>query len=83
VPFSIETYGRFGKDTEGVLRDMAERAASSADCDRDCFLHWMRKEISLSLIWGNARVFCRHLGQLIKGTGTDFHPGDDVPTLGD
>jgi hypothetical protein len=83
VPFSVETYGRLGKDAENLLRDMAERAASTGDCDRDCFLHWMRKEISLSLIRGNARVFRRYLGQLIRGTGTNFQPGDDNPTLGD
>jgi hypothetical protein len=62
---------------------MAERAASSGDCDRDCFLHWMRKEISFSLIWGNAQMFRRYLGQLIRDTGTDSQPGADVPTLGD
>jgi hypothetical protein len=83
VPFSAETYGRLRKDAEGLLRDMANRAASSGDCDRACFLYWMRKEISLSSIRGNARVFRTYLGQLIRGTGTDFQPGADVPTLGD
>jgi hypothetical protein len=83
VPFSIETYGRLGKDAERLLKDMAVRAASTGDCDSVSFLHWMRKEISLSLIRGNARVFRRYLGQLIRGTGTDFQPGADVSTLGD
>jgi hypothetical protein len=83
VPFSVETYGRLGKDAEVLLRDMADRAASSGDCARDCCLHWMRKEISLSLIRGNARVFIRYLGQLNGGTGTNFQPGADFPTLGD
>ena len=83
VPFSIETYGRLGKDAEKLLRDMAERAASTGECDRDCFLQWMRKEISSSLIRGNARVFRRYLGYLIRGTGSHFQEGEDVPTLGD
>jgi hypothetical protein len=52
VLFSVETYGRLGKHADGLLRDMAKRAGSSGDCHRDCFLHWMRKEISLSLIQG-------------------------------
>ena len=79
----MESYGRLGKDAESLLKDMAERAASTGDCDRDCFLHWMRKEISLSLIRGNERVFRRYLGLLIRGTGSHFQQGDDVPTLGD
>lgn len=83
VPFSVESYGRLGKDAENLLKDMAERAASTGDCDRNGFLHWIRKEISLSLIRGNARVFRRYLGQLIRGTGTDFHQGDDNPTQDD
>jgi hypothetical protein len=78
ITFTLPTHTHLGP-----LRDMANRAASSGDCDRDCFLHWMRKEISLSWIRGNARVFRRYLGQLIRGTGTDFQPGADVPTLGD
>jgi hypothetical protein len=53
VPFSVETYGRLEKDAQGVLRDMAERAACAGDCDRDCFVNWMVKEISLSFIRGN------------------------------
>ncbi len=83
VPFVVESYGMLGKDAEILLRNMADRAASTGDCDRDGYLHWMRKEISLSLIRGNARVFRRYLGQLIRGTGTDFQQGDDNPTLGD
>ena len=83
VPFAVETYGRLGRDAEKLLKDMAELAASTGDCDRDAFMHWMRKEISVSLIRGNARVFRRYLGQLIRGTGTNFQQGDDAPTLGD
>jgi hypothetical protein len=83
VPFSVETYGRLGKDPENLLRDMAERAASTGNCDHECLLHWMRKDISLSLVRGNARVFRRYLDQLVRDTGTNFQQGDDIPTLGD
>ena len=83
VPFSVESYGRLGRPAESLLKDMADRAASTGDCDRDCFLHWMRKEISLSLIRGNARVFRGYLGKLIRGTGEHYQPGDDIPSLGD
>jgi hypothetical protein len=83
VPYSIETKGTFRKHAEGQLQDVAERVARSDDCDRDCFLHRMRTEISLRLIWGNARVFRRYLTQLITGTGPNFPPGADLSTLGD
>lgn len=82
VPFVVESYGRLGKDAENLLKSMADRASSSGDCDRNGYLHWIKKEISLSLVRGNARVFRRYLGQLIRGTGVDFQPGDDNPALG-
>ena len=81
IPFSVESYGRLGEDADRLLKDMAERAASTGSCDRNGFLHWMRKEISLSLIRGNARIFSYYLGLLIRGTGVDFQEGATAPTL--
>jgi hypothetical protein len=83
VHFSVETHSWLSKSSECLLKNMAERVTSNGDCDRDYFLHWMRKEISLSLFSHNACVFQRYLGQLIIGTGTEFQPGADVPTRGD
>ena len=82
MPFSVETYGRLGEDADKLLKDMATEAASTGVWEREAFLHWIRKEISLSLIRGNARLFRRYLGQLVRGTGSHFQQGDDVPTLG-
>jgi hypothetical protein len=62
---------------------MDVRAARSGDCDHDCFLRCMRKEISLSLIRGHGCVSRRYFDELIWGTGTGFHPGADVPIIGD
>ena len=55
MPFSVETYGRLGPEAEKLLRDLATEAASTGVWERDVFLHWIRKEISLSLIRGNAK----------------------------
>jgi hypothetical protein len=81
VPFSTETYGRLGVEAEGLLKDLATKAASTGVWERDVFLHWIRKEISLSLIRGNAKIFKRFVGCLIRGVGQHFQQGDDIPTL--
>ena len=47
----------------------------------DVFLHWIRTEISVSLIRGNARIFNRLVDCLIRGTGLHFQKGDDIPAL--
>ena len=57
VPFSIESYGRLGVEADKLLKDLATEAASTGAWERDVFLHWIRKEISVGLIRGNARIF--------------------------
>lgn len=81
VPFSIETYGRLGVEADKLLKDLAIDAASTGVWERDVFLHWIRKEISLSLIRGNAKIFKRFVGCLIRGVGQHFQQGDDIPAL--
>jgi hypothetical protein len=81
VPFSIESYGRLGLEADKLLKDIATEAASTGAWEMEVFLHWMRKEVSLSLIRGNARIFRRFVGSLIRGVGLHFRPGDDVPAL--
>ena len=81
VPFSIETYGRLGVEADKLLKDLATEAASTGVWEREAFLHWIRKEISLSLIRGNAKIFKRFVGCLIRGVGQHFQQGDDIPAL--
>jgi hypothetical protein len=56
VPFSIVTHGRLGTEADKLLKDLATEAASTGLWERDMFLHWIWKEISSSLIRGNAKT---------------------------
>jgi hypothetical protein len=66
VPFSIESYGRLGVEANKLLKDLSNEAASTGVWERDVFLHWIRKEISLNLIRGNAQrlLFVARLEEL-------------------
>ena len=81
VPFSIESYGRLEVEAENLLRDWATEAASTGAWEQDVFLQWTRKESSVSLIRGNATIFKRFVGCLIRGTGEHFQKEDDIPAL--
>jgi len=50
VPFSVETYGRLGVEADKLLKDLATEAASTGVWEREAFLHWIRKEISLMVV---------------------------------
>jgi hypothetical protein len=65
--YRVKTYGRLGKYAKSRLSDMAERAADSGDCDRDCSLHGMREETSFGLIRDIAGVYCRRSGSPDQG----------------
>ena len=81
VPFVIESYGRLGKEAEQLLGKLADGAASTGLFERQVYLQWIKKEISLTLIRGNARVFRRFVGGLTRGVGVNFQQGDDFPAL--
>ena len=44
--------------------------------DRNSYLVWMKREISVSLIKGNARMFRRFVGLLTRGVGQRYLSGD-------
>ena len=50
VPFAIETYGRLGVEAVKVLKDWAKTAGEADFMDRNSYLVWMKREISVSLI---------------------------------
>jgi hypothetical protein len=81
VPFSVECYGCLGTEADQLLRDLADGAASTGACERTDYLHWIRKEISLSLIRGNARITKRFVGCLTRGIGENFQQGANMPAL--
>ena len=79
VPFSIETYGRLGKPAEELLKSVADVAASTGAVDRNTFLQWSYKELSVRLVKANQLVFKAFCGAVTKSVGTDFRLGEEVP----
>jgi hypothetical protein len=79
VPFSIETYGRLGVEADKLLKDLAKEAASTGVWKRDVFLHWIRKDILLSLMRANAKIFKRFVDCLMRVVGQHFQQGGDIP----
>ena len=81
VPFAIETYGRLGRAAVEVLGEWADAAAGSGAFDRDAYLTWVKRELSVTLVRGNARLFKKFVGVLTRGIGQRFVEGMDVPVL--
>jgi hypothetical protein len=81
VPFAMETYGRLGTAAVEVLREWADAAAGAGVFSRDAYLSWIKKELSVSLVRGNARLFRRFVGVLTRGIGQRYVEGMDVPVL--
>jgi hypothetical protein len=81
LPFSLKTYGCLGKEADQLMRDLADGAVSTGLCERTDYLHWIRKEISLGLIRGNARIIKMFVGCLARGIGENFQQGPNMPAL--
>ena len=45
------------------------------------YMTWVKRELSVSLVKGNARLFKRFVGVLTRGIGRNFVEGMDVPVL--
>ena len=56
-------------------------AAGNGAFDRDAYLTWVKRELSVSLVRGNARLFKQFVGVLTRGIGQRFVEGMDVPVL--
>jgi hypothetical protein len=63
------------------IRCLADEKASTGVCERVAFLHWIRKEISFSLIRGNARILKRFVGCLAQGVGENVQQGANMPAV--
>ena len=81
VPFAIETYGRLGRAAVEVLGEWADAAAGSGVFDGDAYLTWVKRELTVTLVRGNARLFKKFVGVLTRGIGQRFVEGMDVPVL--
>jgi hypothetical protein len=75
VPFALESYGRLGLDALALLNDWADTASSGGLFDRGGYLVWIKRELSVALIKGNARIFRHCVGFLARGVGQRFVPG--------
>ena len=49
--------------------------------DRDAYLTWVKRELSVTLVRGNARLFKTFVGVHTRGIGQRFVEGMDVPLL--
>jgi hypothetical protein len=78
VPFAMESYGRLGLDALQLLKDWAGTASSGGVFDRDSYLVWIKRELSVALIKGNARILCRYVGFLPQGVEQGFVHGCDL-----
>ena len=64
-----------------MLAEWADAAAGAGAFGRDVYLTWIKRELSVSLVCGNARLFRRFVGVLTRGIGQRFVEGMDVPVL--
>ena len=81
VPFVMETYGRLGHAAGAVLGGWADAAAGNGAFDRKAYLRWVMRELSISLVRGNARFFKKFVGVLTRGIRQRFVAGMDAPVL--
>jgi hypothetical protein len=82
VPIGVENWkAKLGKQTDHLLKDLADGAASTSVCERVAVLHWIRKKISLSLIKGNASILKIFVDCLAQGVGEIFQQGANMPDL--
>ena len=64
-----------------VLGEWADAAAGSGAFDRDAYLTLVKRELSVTLVQGNARLFKKLGGVLTRGSGQRFVEGMDEPVL--
>ena len=81
VPSAIETYWRSGRVAVEVLGEWADATAGDGAFDRKAFLTWVKRELSVSLVRGRARLFKKFVRMLTRGLGQRDVEGMDVPVL--
>jgi hypothetical protein len=87
VLLSVESFGRLGKPTMGLLNAVANMAASSvagsggggsAFCKSECLTSALRR-LSVALCRNNVRMYEDSLFTLARASGPAFRPGLLVP----
>ena len=64
-----------------MLGAWAAAAAGAGAFDRNAYLTWVKRELSVSLVRGNARLYKKSVGLLTRGIGQRFLEGMYVPVL--
>ena len=64
-----------------VLGEWADAAAGNGAFDGAAYRTWVKRELSISLVLGNARLFKKFVGVLTRSIGQRFVEGMDVPVL--
>jgi hypothetical protein len=82
-PFALESYGRLGLDALKVLQAWADSASGGGLFDRAGYLVWIKRELSVALMKGNARIFRRYVGFLTQGVEQRFVHGCDLTGMED
>ena len=70
-----------GRAAVELLGEWADAAAGNGAFDRDACLTCVKRELSVSLVRGNARLFKKFVGVLTCGIGQRFVDGTDVPVV--
>lgn len=83
VPFAIESYGRLGDAAVDLLKVWADDAATGGAVSRDAFLVWLKRELSVALMKGNARMFERFVCAVPEQNGQRYLAGYAIPTVPD
>jgi hypothetical protein len=73
----VESYGRLGSEALELLNDWATSAASGGFYNRTAYSVWIKRELSVALIKGNARLFKRFVGVLTQGIGRRLVHGEE------
>ena len=64
-----------------MLRYFAEVAASSGESTGDGFLVWLKRELPVALVKGNARIFSHYVGVMSSRVGQRVVHGEVVPGI--
>jgi hypothetical protein len=82
VPASVETYGYLGKPVVRFLSQLSEVAAqTSLGLTKGSFLASTYRELSVSLVCGQGRVYNMCARLLARASGSEFVEGADAPYI--
>jgi hypothetical protein len=67
VPFANDSYGRLGSGSLALLNAWGTPASSGGFYKQTVYFVWIKRELSVALIKGNARMLTSFVGVLAQG----------------